>query len=106
MRIKICGLGRRMLQLFCGTTVLASVYLLLGFFGCYEKWFRGPAGIGKEPVYWILRLGLVILVENIILDRHYYGVPDIGAAWHPVESVGNRVWVDSHSPSCYAAYYH
>lgn len=51
MRIKICGLGRRMLQLFCGTTVLASVYLLLGYFGCYEKWFRGPAGIGKEPVY-------------------------------------------------------
>lgn len=66
MRIKICGLGRRMLQLFCGTTVLASVYLLLGFFGCYEKWFRGPAGIGKEPVYWLLRLGIVILVENII----------------------------------------
>ena len=98
MRIKICGLGRRMLQLFCGTTVLASVYLLLGFFGCYEKWFRGPAGIGKEPVYWILRLGIVILVENIIFWT--------GAAWHPVESVGNRVWVDSHSPSCYAAYYH
>lgn len=53
-------------EIFCWTTVVLAIYLLLGFFGCYEKWFGGPAGITKQTTYWLIRLELVILFENII----------------------------------------
>lgn len=65
-RIKICNFGRIMLRIFCWSTVVLSVYLLLGFFGCYENWFGGPAGITEQTVYWLIRLGIVILIESII----------------------------------------
>lgn len=55
-----------MLRIFCWSTVVLSVYLLLGFFGCYENWFGGPAGITEQTVYWLIRLGIVILIESII----------------------------------------
>ena len=65
-RIKICNFGRIMLKIFCWSTVVLSVYLLLGFFGCYENWFGGPAGITEQTVYWLVRLGIVVLIESII----------------------------------------
>ena len=65
-RIKVCNFGRIMLKIFCWTTVILSIYLILGFTGCYEKWFGGPAGIVKAPVYWLIRAGIGILVESII----------------------------------------
>jgi triacylglycerol lipase len=46
-RIKVCNFGRIMLKIFCWTTVILSIYLIIGFTGCYEKWFGGPAGIVK-----------------------------------------------------------
>lgn len=42
-RIKVCNFGRIMLKIFSWTTVILSIYLILGFTGCYEKWFGGPA---------------------------------------------------------------
>ena len=65
-RIKVCNFGRIMLKIFCWTTVILSIYLILGFTGCYEKWFGGPAGIVKAPVYWLIRAGIGIIVESII----------------------------------------
>ena len=65
-RIKVCNFGRIMLKIFCWTTVILSIYLIIGFTGCYEKWFGGPAGIVKAPVYWLIRAGIGILVESII----------------------------------------
>ena len=65
-RIKVCNFGRIMLKIFCWTTVILSIYLILGFTGCYEKWFGGSAGIVKAPVYWLIRAGIGILVESII----------------------------------------
>nr|WP_308657017.1 triacylglycerol lipase [uncultured Agathobacter sp.] len=65
-RISICNFGRIMLKIFCWSTVLLSIWLLLGFFGCYEKWFGGPTGIVTETAYWLIRLGLVILIESVI----------------------------------------
>lgn len=65
-RISICNFGRIMLKIFCWSTVLLSIWLLLGFFGCYEKWFGGPAGIVTETAYWLIRLGLVLLIESVI----------------------------------------
>lgn len=65
-RIKVCNFGRIMLKIFCWTTVILSIYLILGFTGCYEKWFGGPTGIVKAPVYWLIRAGIGILVESII----------------------------------------
>lgn len=38
----------------------------MGFLGCYEKWFDGPAGIGKETAYWLICLGLAVFVESIV----------------------------------------
>ena len=55
-----------MLKLFCFTTVILSIYLLLGFFGLYQTWFGGPAGLKQQTSYWLIRLGIVILLENII----------------------------------------
>ena len=65
-RIKVCNFGRIMLKIFCWTTVILAIYLILGITGCYEKWFGGPAGIVKAPVYWLIRAGIGILVESII----------------------------------------
>lgn len=65
-RIKVCNFGRIMLKIFCWTTVILSIYLILGFTGCYAKWFDGPAGIVKAPVYWLIRAGIGILAESII----------------------------------------
>lgn len=65
-RIRICNFGRIMLKLFCVTTILLSVYLLFGFFGYYQKWFDGPAGITQQTMYWLIRLGIGILVEALI----------------------------------------
>ena len=65
-RIKVCNFGRIMLKIFCWTTVILAIYLILGITGCYEKWFGGPAGIVKTPVYWLIRAGIGILVESII----------------------------------------
>lgn len=65
-RIRICNFGRIMLKLFCVTTILLSVYLLFGFFGYYQKWFDGPAGITQQTMYWLIRLGIAILVEALI----------------------------------------
>lgn len=65
-RINICQFGKIMLQLFCWSTVIASVYLLLGFFGCYARWFGGPEGIRQETTYWLIRLLIVVLVETVI----------------------------------------
>lgn len=65
-RIRICNFGRIMLKLFCLTSIVLSIYLILGFLGCYERWFGGPAGIMKQHTYWLIRLGLAILVETII----------------------------------------
>ena len=55
-----------MLKLFCFTTVILSIYLLLGFFGLYQTWFGGPEGLKQQTSYWLIRLGIVILLENII----------------------------------------
>lgn len=55
-----------MLKLFCFTTVILSIYLLLGFFGLYQTWFGRPAGLKQQTSYWLIRLGIVILLENII----------------------------------------
>lgn len=55
-----------MLKLFCFTTAILSIYLLLGFFGLYQTWFGGPAGLKQQTSYWLIRLGIVILLENII----------------------------------------
>lgn len=65
-RVRICNFGRIMLKLFCFTTVILSIYLLLGFFGLYQTWFGGPAGLKQQTSYWLIRLGIVILLENII----------------------------------------
>lgn len=65
-RVRICNFGRIMLKLFCFTTVILSIYLLLGFFGFYQTWFGGPAGLKQQTSYWLIRLGIVILLENII----------------------------------------
>lgn len=65
-RIRICNFGRIMLKLFCVTTILLSVYLLFGFFGYYQKWFDGPEGITQQTMYWLIRLGIGILVEALI----------------------------------------
>ena len=65
-RVRICNFGRVMLKLFCFTTVILSIYLLLGFFGLYQTWFGGPAGLKQQTSYWLIRLGIVILLENII----------------------------------------
>lgn len=65
-RVRICNFGRIMLKLFCFTTVILSIYLLLGFFGLYQTWFGGPAGLKQQTSYWLIRLGIVILPENII----------------------------------------
>lgn len=65
-RVRICNFGRTMLKLFCFTTVILSIYLLLGFFGLYQTWFGGPAGLKQQTSYWLIRLGIVILLENII----------------------------------------
>lgn len=65
-RIRICNLGRILLKIFCVTTVLSAVYLLIGFFGYYQKWFGGPAGLKQQTMYWMIRVGIVLLVENII----------------------------------------
>lgn len=96
-----------MLKLFCVTTILLSVYLLFGFFGYYQKWFDGPAGITQQTMYWLIRLGIGILVEALIfLDRYYYGLSYIGTARHPLESSWNRVWVDPNPSSDHASYYY
>lgn len=65
-RVRLCNFGRIMLKLFCFTTVILSIYLLLGFFGLYQTWFGGPAGLKQQTSYWLIRLGIVILLENII----------------------------------------
>lgn len=65
-RVRICNFGRIMLKLFCFTTVILSIYLLLGFFGLYQTWFGRPAGLKQQTSYWLIRLGIVILLENII----------------------------------------
>lgn len=65
-RVRICNFGRIMLKLFCFTTVILSIYLLLGFFGLYQTWFGGPEGLKQQTSYWLIRLGIVILLENII----------------------------------------
>lgn len=65
-RVRICNFGRIMLKLFCFTTAILSIYLLLGFFGLYQTWFGGPAGLKQQTSYWLIRLGIVILLENII----------------------------------------
>ncbi len=74
-RIKVCNFGRIMLKIFCWTTVILSIYLILGFTGCYEKWFGGPAGIVKAPVY--TGRDRNSCGKHNILDRNYYGVCDI-----------------------------
>ena len=66
MRIKICNFGKILLRIFSVTTVLLTIYMIMGFLGCYEKWFDGPAGIGKETAYWLIRLGLAVFVESIV----------------------------------------
>ena len=66
-RIKICNFGRRMLQLFCWIAVIASVYLLPGFFGAYASLFEnGPGSIIEQPMYWLSRLLIVVLMEIAI----------------------------------------
>lgn len=65
-RIKVCYFGNTMLKIFSGTTALLTIYLLLGFLGFYAKWFDGPAGIRTETEYWLIRLGLIVLVEGFI----------------------------------------
>lgn len=65
-RVRICNFGRIMLKIFCWSTVVLSLYLLFGFLGCYHKWFDGPYGITKQMVYWLVRLGIVILMESAI----------------------------------------
>ena len=65
-RVRICNFGRIMLKLFCFTTVILSIYLLLGFFGLYQTWFGGPAGLKQQTSYWLILFGIVILLENII----------------------------------------
>ncbi len=66
MRIKICNFGKILLRIFSVTTVLLTIYMIMGFLGCYGKWFDGPAGIGKETGYWLIRLGLAVFVESIV----------------------------------------
>lgn len=65
-RVRICNFGRIMLKIFCWSTVVLSLYLLFGFLGCYHKWFDGPYGITRQMVYWLVRLGIVILMESAI----------------------------------------
>ena len=56
-----------MLQIFYVTTLLAAIYLILGFCGFYERWFaNGPAGITVEKKYWLIRLCIIFLVEITI----------------------------------------
>lgn len=87
-RINICQFGKIMLQLFCWSTVIASVYLLLGFFGCYARWFGGPESIRQETAYWLIRLLIVVLVETVIfwigIITVYLTSEQLGIRW--------RVW--------------
>ena len=56
-----------MLEIFYVTTLLAAIYLILGFCGFYERWFaNGPAGITVEKKYWLIRLCIIFLVEITI----------------------------------------
>ena len=51
-KLKICNFGKNMLEIFYVTTLLAAIYLILGFCGFYERWFaNGPAGITVEKKY-------------------------------------------------------
>ena len=66
-KLKICNFGKNMLQIFYVTTLLAAIYLILGFCGFYERWFaNGPAGITVEKKYWLIRLCIIFLVEITI----------------------------------------
>lgn len=65
-RIRICNFGKLMLKFFCFSTILLSLYLILGFMGFYREWFNGPSGITHQTPYWIIRLILVIVLESII----------------------------------------
>ena len=66
-RIKLCNFGRRMLQLFCWIAVIASIDLVPGFFGAYASLFEnGPGSIIDQPMYWLSRLLIVVLMEIAI----------------------------------------
>ena len=66
-KLKICNFGKNMLQIFYVTTLLAAIYLILGFCGFYERWFANdPAGITVEKKYWLIRLCIIFLVEITI----------------------------------------
>lgn len=94
-RIKVCNFGRIMLKIFCWTTVILAIYLILGITGCYEKWFGGPAGIVKTPVYWLIRAGIGILVESIIfwigIIMVYATSEQLGIRWRVLGIV--RGWI-------------
>ena len=85
MRIKLCSFGNKMLKLFSVTTFALTVYMILGFLGFYEKWFDGPAGIGTNTGYWILRLVLAIIVEVLIFTigivSVYISSEQLGIRW-------------------------
>ena len=98
-KLKICNFGKNMLQIFYVTTLLAAIYLILGFCGFYERWFaNGPAGITVEKKYWLIRL--------CILDWNDQRVSDITAAGNPLACVGAYMWLDSDCASGDAAYHY
>ena len=75
-KLKICNFGKNMLQIFYVTTLLAAIYLILGFCGFYERWFaNGPAGITVEKKYWLIRLCIIFLVEITIFWIGMISVP-------------------------------
>lgn len=77
-RIKVCNFGRIMLKIFCWTTVILAIYLILGITGCYEKWFGGPAGIVKSTSLLAYPgRDRNSCGKHNILDRNYYSVCDI-----------------------------
>ena len=94
-RVRICNFGRIMLKIFCWSTVVLSLYLLFGFLGCYHKWFDGPYGITKQMVYWLVRLGIVILMESAIfwtgIITVYLTSEQLGIRWRVLGIVCGRI---------------
>ncbi len=85
MRIKICNFGKIMLRIFSITTFLITIHTKWGFLGYYEKWFGWHGGILVEPVYWLVRLGLVVAVEAVIfwigIIAVYLSSEQLGLRW-------------------------
>lgn len=74
-----------MLEIFRWTTLLLSIYFVMGFFGFYHDWFGGPQGITKETTYWVLRLIICILIEALIfwigIIAVYVSSEQLGIKW-------------------------